>query len=318
MKLGDEKRALQEITSLKRSRRTVESFQADQEAIEADRARTDSLRKQLDDPEAKALSERFDAIRTELDQLKKTSDEAFANRNKLFDERNLLQAELDALFTRKRESGQRFRDATDRYWQKVNEERAKRAERLKAQRAAEEEEKRKEVVEGLLEEAKVPAFQAKIEDSQTLIDYFTARMAGGSTSVPPPPISLSTSKPDVAGVPKLELRQVDKDLGNGLVPRKKKGESEENYFIGGKGKGKKSGSKAGTGANTPTTSSSSTGLNLPLPTLSALLELSISPPASAADLARVIGDLKTKKAWFEGAFFLNSPVANFFLCPSWY
>ena len=297
LKLGDEKRALQEISSLKRSRRTVESFQADQEAIEADRARTESLRKELDDPEAKAISERFDAIRSELDELKKSSDEAFADRNKLFDERNSLSAELDVLFTRKRESAQRFREASDRYWQKVNEERAKRAERLKAQRAAEEEEKRNEVIERLLEEAKVPAFQAKIEDSQTLIDYFTARVVGGSTPVPPP-TSLSTSKRDVAGVPKLELRQVEQDVGNGLVPRKKKGDSEENYFVGGKAKGKK-GSKAGTPPSS-SPSSSSSALNLPLGTLTALLELSIPPPASTADLTRVIEDLKTKKAWFEG------------------
>ena len=40
-------------------------------------------------------------------------------------------------------------------------------------------------------------------------------------------------------------------------------------------------------------------LNMPLATLSALLSLSIPPPASSADLPRVVEDLKTKKAWFE-------------------
>ncbi|KAF8592344.1 hypothetical protein K439DRAFT_1315666, partial [Ramaria rubella] len=295
LKLGDEKRALQEISSLKRSRRTVESFQADQEAIEADRARTDELRKQLDDPEAKAVSERFDAIRAELDELKKESDEAYAGRNKLFEERNAFSAELDVLFSRKRESAQRYREATDRYYQKVNEERARRAERLKAQRAAEEEEKRKEIADRLLDEARVPAFQAKIEDCQTLIDYFSAKIAGGSTPVPAP-TSLSTSKPDVAGVPKLELRQVEQDAGKGLVARKKKSEGEESYFVGGKGKGKK-GAK---GANTPSSPASSSGtLNIPFATLTALLELSIPPPASTSELPRAIEDLKTKKAWYE-------------------
>lgn len=292
MKLGDEKRALQEISSLKRSRRTVESFQADQEAIEADRSRTEELRKQLDDPEAKAISERYDAIRSELDEIKKSTDEAFAGRNKLFDERNALSAELDALFNRKRESAQRYREASDRYWQKVNEERARRAERQKAQRAAEEEEKRKEIGERLLEEAKAPAFEEKIEDCQTLIDYFNAKVAGGSTPVPPP-TSLSSSKQGVNGVPKLELRQVEElDTGN-LTPRKKKGENEENYFVGGKGKGKK-------GNKTTVANTSSSSLNLPLSTLNALLALSIPPPSSPSDLPRVVEDLKTKKAWFEG------------------
>ena len=38
MKLADEKRALQEISQTKRARRTVEGFQAEEDAIAADRA----------------------------------------------------------------------------------------------------------------------------------------------------------------------------------------------------------------------------------------------------------------------------------------
>lgn len=291
MKLGDEKRALQEISSLKRSRKTVESFQVEQAAIDAERARADELRKQLDDPEAKAMSERFDTIRAELDELKKESDESFAGRNKLYDERNALSAELDALYTRKRESAQKHREAGDRYWQKVNEERARRAERLKAQRVAEEEEKRRQVAERLLEEARTPAFQSKIEDCQTLIGYLSARIAGGNAPVPAP-TSLSTSSQQAlpAGVAKLEFRQVEQNVEGGLVQRKKKGEGEESYFVGGKGRGGKKGTGKGVAARE---------LNLPLATLSALTELAIPPPASAADLPRAVEDLKTKKAWFE-------------------
>lgn len=294
MKLGDEKRALQEISSLKRSRKTVEGFQAEQAAIDAERARADELRQQLDDPEAKAISERFDTIRAELDELKKESDETFAGRNKLYDERNALSAELDALYTRKRESAQKHREAGDRYWQKVNEERARRAERLKAQRLAEEEEKRRQVAERLLEEARIPAFQSKIEDCQTLIGYLSARIAGGPAPVPAP-TSLSTAQQALpAGVAKLEFRQVEQDVGGSLVQRKKKGEDEEAYFVGGKGRGGRRGAGKGAAARE---------LNLPLPTLSALMELAIPPPASAADLPRAVEDLKTKKAWFEGQFF---------------
>ncbi|KAF8529016.1 hypothetical protein BU17DRAFT_37943 [Hysterangium stoloniferum] len=293
LKLGDEKRALSEISSLKRSRKTVEGFQADQDAITADRTQADELRSQLDDPESKAISQRYDAIRGELDELKKESDEAFSGRNKLFDERNALSAELDALYAKKRESAQRFREASDKYWQKVNEERTRRAEKLKAQRAAEEEEKRKEVAERLLEEAKAPAFQAKIEDCQTLIDYFTAKVSGGSAPIPAPTTLSTSSKSDVAGVPKLELRQVEQP-GEGLVARKKKGEDQESYFVGGKGKAKR-----GNKNITPAPASASGALNIPFATLTALLELSIPPPASNAELPRAIEDLKTKKAWFE-------------------
>ena len=69
LKLVEEKRALQEISQWKRSRRIVEGFQVEQEGIDAERAKADELRKQLDDPVAKAASDRYDAIKKELDEL---------------------------------------------------------------------------------------------------------------------------------------------------------------------------------------------------------------------------------------------------------
>ena len=65
----------------------MEGFQAEQEAIEAERAKADELRKQLDDPEAKAASERYDAIKAELDELKKAQEQSQEARNKLVDVR---------------------------------------------------------------------------------------------------------------------------------------------------------------------------------------------------------------------------------------
>jgi len=233
--------------------------------------------------------------------LKKEEDEVYAGRSKLFDERDRLQAEINVLFNQKRESAQAYRDANDRYWNKINEERARRAERLRAQRAAEEAQKRKENAERLREEAEIPAFQAQIEDCQTLIDHFSGKSSGVVTLRNGP----LSPKAEVTGVPKLELRKVESAEDAGLVARKKKGD-EETYFVGGKGKnkGKKGPVKTVDGtsdSNGPTSpiSSASTQLNVPLATLSALMSLSIPPPASNADVPRVIEDLKTKKSWYE-------------------
>jgi hypothetical protein len=297
--LAAEKRALQDISTFKRNRRTVESFEAEQESIEADRRTAEELRKQLDDPESKAMSDRFDAIKAELDELKKESDDAYAGRNKLFEERDALQAEINTLYNSKRESAQRFRDANDRYWAKVNEDRARRAEKMRAQRQAEESAKKLEIAERMREEASVPAFQAQIEDCQTLIDYFLGKTSGNVTFASTP--ASLVPKKDVAGVAKLELRKVDAEPQQGLVARKKKGEEVESYFVGGKGKkGKKGGAKASSPSEAaPPGTNSSTQLNVPLATLSALLSLSIPPPTATADVPRVVEDLKTKKAWFE-------------------
>ncbi|THH33615.1 hypothetical protein EUX98_g609 [Antrodiella citrinella] len=293
LKLVEEKRALAEISQCKRNRRVVEGFQTEQEAIDNDKAAADEIRQQLDDPEAKAASDKYEAIKAQLDELKKESDEAYASRSKLMDERTALQGQLDELYNQKRDSAQRFREANDRYWSKVHEEKAKRAERLRAQKLAEEDEKKKATVERLRDEAESPAFQVQIEDCQTLIDYFSGKVSAPALS------SRSLSeRAELTSVPKLEIRKVE--AVEGMVVRKKKGEGEEEeYFTGRKGgkKGSKKGAKPTTPVDEP--SSASGNLNIPLSTLTALLSLSIPPPTSSADVPRLIEDLSTKKAWFE-------------------
>lgn len=297
MKLADEKRALAEISSSKRSRRAVEGFQADQEAIDADRAEIEELKKQLDDPESKAIAEKYETIKAELDSLRLEGDKAAAERNDLFAQRDALQAQIKEWSSKKHESYQRFKEHNDRYWAKANEDRARRAERARAEKIAYEKQKKTELAERLLEEAQVPAFQAHVEDCQTLIDYFSGKSTGAQTfkSVEP------TEAKALPGVAKLEVRKVE-DIPEGTIVRKKKGEDEESYFVGKKAKGgKKGGAAKGTaspGTDTPSTPTSSS-LHVPLPTLSALLSMSIPPPTSSADVPRVIEDLKTKKAWYE-------------------
>ncbi|KAI0759915.1 hypothetical protein BC629DRAFT_1683129 [Irpex lacteus] len=294
LKLADEKRALAEISQLNRSKRTVETFQADEDSIQADRDKIAELKKELDDPEGKAMAERYDTIQAELDELKKQADEVHAARSKLLDERTALQAELDVLYNRKRESAANFRAANDKFYTKLTEDRARRAERERAQRAAEEEAKKAEIVNRLREEAEIPAFQAQIEDCDTLINSFSGKPSGTLSTTP-----IEKEKAHLAGVAELELRKVEAPQ-DGLVVRKKKGEDDESYFVGGKGKkGKKHHHKAAPATgDAPAEPSSSDRLNVPLPTLSALLSLSIPPPVSSADVPRVIEDLNTKKAWF--------------------
>jgi uncharacterized coiled-coil DUF342 family protein len=292
LSLVGEKKAIADISASKRARKTVEGFEAEQAAIDADRAKADELRKQLDDPEAKAISDRFNSIKAELDVLKTQGDEAYANRNKLFDERKTLEGKLNDLWSEKKEKTRLHKEAGDRYYKRVAEERAKKAERYAAQRAAAEEEKRTEIAQRLREEAETPAFQAQIEDCQTLIDFLSGKVGGATSSAAP--ILSTNGRSEIAGVPKLEARVVD--APEGLVARKKKGEDDDNYFVSSKGK-KKGGAKAAS-ASSPAATPSDAKLNLPLATLSALMSLSIPPPSSTSDIPRAVEDLKTKREWF--------------------
>jgi uncharacterized coiled-coil DUF342 family protein len=94
MKLIDEKKALQEITALRRSRKTLETSTSTDDAIAADRARIDELKQQLDDPEARKVSDRFDVLKKEMDGLREEGNKAYEERNKLFDERTALSAKM--------------------------------------------------------------------------------------------------------------------------------------------------------------------------------------------------------------------------------
>jgi hypothetical protein len=295
LRLGDEKRALQEISITRRLRRTVENFQADQDAIDREKEAEAELRTQLDDPVAKDISDRYEKLKAEFDGLKRESDEAHANKSKLFDERNALQQEIDAFWSLRKESNQRYKDANDRYWVKAKEEQARRADRMRQQRAAEEEQKRLDLVERLREEATSPAYQIEIQDCQTLVDAFSK----GTTSEVPVVTSAAEQKTtSLTGVPQLDIRKVE--VPTDMVARKKKGEEDEAYFVAGKGKKSKKGQKTN-GRDSPalTTPSTSSAFHIPLPTLTALLSLSIPPPGSKDEFPRVVEDLKKKKAWFE-------------------
>jgi hypothetical protein len=97
MKLVDEKKALQEISNLRRSRKTLEASGSVDDAIAADKARIDDLKKLLDDPEAKKVSDRFDELKKEMDGLRAEGDKAYEEKNKLFEQSRELKAQQVSL-----------------------------------------------------------------------------------------------------------------------------------------------------------------------------------------------------------------------------
>jgi len=202
---------------------------------------------------------------------------------------------LDQLWSRKKEAQTAYRQESDKFYQQMKEDRAKRAEKQLAQKRAEEAEKKKAQAEQILEDARHPAFTVEVQDCQTLIDHFSAKTGTAEAA----PSSNLYTKTEVAGAPKLELRQVD---STGLVLKKKKGEGEENYFV---AKKKQPTSKKGASVPAPAPpkeggpSPVSQQLQIPFGILSGLLALSIPPPANTGDVPRAIEDLKTKKAWFQ-------------------
>ena len=307
LKLVEERKLLNEISSLRKSRKTVESFAAQQASIEADRKQIDEIKAQLDNPEAKAASDKYNALKDQLDEVNKKADEVHANKSKIYEERDAAKQRLDDAYTRRKELKQSFRDANDAYWTKVNEDRTKRMERQRAERTAIEEAKRKDVNERLLEEASAPAYEREIEDCRTLIDYFSR---GTSSRAPALSTTASAAPAGVNKLPALDLRTIESALPEGATALKKKGQEEEMFYGGGGKKGGKKGAKKGgstpatpstptaDGATTPSTASSQS-LNLPMSTLAALLAFNIPAPLSQGDVPKTVEALREKQTWFK-------------------
>ena len=70
---------------------------------------------------------------------------------------------------------------------------------------AAQEEAKKEIADRLREETEEPAFQAQIEDGQTVIDLFSGKPSTATLSNQ----KSLTEKTDVAGVPKLDIWKVE-------------------------------------------------------------------------------------------------------------
>jgi chromosome segregation ATPase len=113
LKLIDEKKALNEISTLKRSSKQVATLESLETSIAEDKQQIETLRQVLDDPQAKATQARWDALKKEMDQLREEQKKAYDERGGLFDRRNELSRKMDELYERKRGSNAKHRADND-------------------------------------------------------------------------------------------------------------------------------------------------------------------------------------------------------------
>ncbi|KAG0145536.1 hypothetical protein CROQUDRAFT_93655 [Cronartium quercuum f. sp. fusiforme G11] len=296
MKIVDEKKALAEIQNLRKQRKLVEAFGPQQEVIEAEKAKVESLRKLLDDPDNKTVNDRWGAIKAELDKINNEMNEANKGRDKLFEERNQLQDSLREALNKRRESVTRYKEANDKHYAKIQEERQRRIDRQKAEREALEATELKEIHTQMRDEASAPAYEREIEDCRTLILYFD-KLVGNTANSDEPIEAPVLGKTSSATLPKLgEVRQVETaDAFQGMVAVKKKGsEKEEEFFMGGGKKAKKNRKPPQDAPVAPATQA----LQLPLSTLNALHALAVPPPMTRDDILSTVTALSEKKKWF--------------------
>ncbi len=112
MKIVDEKKALAEISNLRKQRKGFAGFEESQKQIDETKKKVQDLHDSINDPESKALSERYTVVQNELNGIDKERNEAHENLNGLYNERTVLQKEQQAKYAA-------VKDIKDEYWKQT-------------------------------------------------------------------------------------------------------------------------------------------------------------------------------------------------------
>ncbi|KAL1639031.1 multicopy suppressor of BFA (Brefeldin A) [Diplodia intermedia] len=274
MKIVEEKKALADISSLNKQKKNFAGFDQAEKGIADLKAKIAELRKSLDDPEAKAMSDRYSTIQSELDAIKGEQDEAYKSLNSLRDERTKLRNEQQAKWTELKEFKDKYFEQKRAFRNYEQEAYKVRRERQDAERKAYEAKKRREIADAKLEEASAPAYTEEIVTAEGLIRYF-------DPSALPAKETNGTSKfAAQAG------RSTDDSAFKGMKVVKKE---EEDYFAGsGSGKKGKKNKKNKEGA------AASSGFNLSIGVIEQLAQINVEAPASQSDIPGVVEKLKEK------------------------
>ncbi|KAH9887121.1 hypothetical protein F4778DRAFT_757275 [Xylariomycetidae sp. FL2044] len=275
MKLVDEKKALSEISNLRKQRKNFAQFDNSQKGIDELRAKIKEIKDSMDDPEARALSEQYTKIQTELDTIKAEQDEAFKNLNALRDERSKLQSEQQEKFLAVRKIKDEYYGAKKAYGEYEREAKQRARERQRAEREKFDKEKKKERAQKMLQEASDPAYLEEIRRANSLLHFFD-------------PSSTTTEKAPLmaqSGMTAQASRKVD-DAGLKGTKLVRKEDREDEYLPAVK-KGKK-------GKKGAASSSSEKGYNCPPSVIDDCTFMGIEPPMSAADVPATVEKVKAK------------------------
>ena len=280
MKLVDEKKALAEISSLRKQRKGFAGFDEAQKGIDDVKSQIADLRKTLDNPEAKALSQKYDEITQELASIKAEQDKAYSSLSSLRDERSKLHDDQQKKYSAMRDIKDQYHKARMAYRDHEQEQYKIRQERQKAEREAYQKEKRRKIAEKKLEEASEPAYMDEILTAEGLIRYFDPSSPEAAKSLRGP-----------SGFAAEAQRSVD-DSGIKGTKLSKKDENEDMYFMGTGGKKGKKGKKNGAaGDSTPTEGK----FNLTMGVIEELAKVIIEPPMNQAGVPAVVEKLKEKR-----------------------
>lgn len=282
LRLVDERKALSDISQLRKQRKGFAGLDEAQKGINELKAQIAELRKTLDNPEAKALSDKYTQIQKELDAIKAEQDSVYKNLNSLRDDRTKLRNDQQKKYAAIREIKDNYFKARRAYKEYEDEAWRVRRERQKAERDAFEREKRKKVADKKLEEASAPAYADEIITAQGLIRHFDPAYDFA-------PLGLEDKKDSGSNFRAGVGRTVD-DSGLKGMKVVRKEDREEDYFAGTGGKKGKKGKKGGAAA----AGSEGAKFNMNVGIIEDFAKVKIDPPMNQSDVPAVVEKLAAK------------------------
>lgn len=279
MKIVDEKKALAEVSNLRKQRKGFSGFDDAEKSIAAKKAEVKKLRDTLDDPESKALSDKYNTLQSELDKIKAEQDDAFKSINTLRDERTKLQNEQQEKYLA-------IKTLKDNYYQTNKaiqkwefESRQRQRERRKQEQEDYVKGKKKERAQQMLAEASDKAYLDEIRRAEAVLRFLDP--------------SYASEKQPLQAASKFVItnqRTVD-DAGIKGTKVASKKDKEEDFFAAKPKTGKK-GKKSN--ATTEAPAANAGKYNVPPSILEDCNTLGVEPPLSAADVEGVIEKVKAK------------------------
>ncbi|CAN8103112.1 unnamed protein product [Discula destructiva] len=273
--LLEEKKTVEQIGKLKRSRKQFAAIAEKQKIVDDLQTKISEIKGTSKNPEANALSDKYKELQTELDGIKAEQDAAYKELSSLRDERSRLQAQ-------QREKWDAIKKLKDDYytnrkafmnWER--EQKQKAWERQKSERERIEKERKLERAQKMLAEASDPAYLDEIRRGNSLLHFFDPSFVQEKTSL------ISSS-----GLAAQADRKVDDSDIKGMKIVSKKSNDEEYMPAAKKGKkGKKN------NATAPKTGGS---YNCPPSVIEDCAFMGIDPPVNAEQVPGVMEKIKAK------------------------
>ncbi|KAJ4390727.1 multicopy suppressor of BFA (Brefeldin A) [Gnomoniopsis smithogilvyi] len=274
MTLLEEKKTVEQIGKLRRSRKQLAAIGEKQKAVDELQAKIQEIKGTSKNPEANALSDKYKELQTELDGIKAEQDAAYKELNSLRDERSKLQAQ-------QREKWDAMKKYKDEYhtnrkafnnWER--EQKQKAWERQKSERDRIEKERKLERAQKMLAEASDPAYLDEIRRGNSLLHFFDPSFVAEKT----PLITRS-------GLEAQADRKVDDSGIKGVKILSKKANDDEYMPAAKKGKkGKKNNASA----------AKTSSYNCPPSVIEDCAFMGIDPPVNAEEVPAVVEKIKAK------------------------